>query len=106
MPENQKKWHFEVTNNNLTENNEFITTLNFGKNIEGVNYAVAPIVMTKENGLILQGNIKGVALYLNNKTYIILFNHTPHLPITAVDYIKPQGFETAKIYGVGFELNN
>ena len=106
MPENQKKWHFEVTNNNLTENNEFITTLNFGKNIEGVNYAVAPIVMTKENGLILQGNIKGVALYINNKTYIILFNQTPHLPITAVDYIKPQGFETAKIYGVGFELNN
>lgn len=105
MPANQKKWHFEVTNNNSTENNEFITTLNFGRDIDGINYAVTPIIMSKENGLILQGNIKGVALRVNSMAYIILFNQTPQLPIPAVDYIKPQGFETAKVYSVGFELN-
>jgi hypothetical protein len=106
MPENQKKWHFEVTNQSTIENNEFITTLNFGKNIDGVNYAIDSIIMSKENGLILQGNVKGIALQVNDKAFIILFNQTPQLPISKVDYIKPQGFESAKVYGVGFNLSD
>jgi hypothetical protein len=106
VPENQKKWHFEVTNEKPIENNEFITTLNFGQNIDGVNYAIAPIIMSKENGLILQGNVKGIALQVNGKAIIILFNQTPQLSITKGDYIKPQGFESAKVYGVSLNLND
>jgi hypothetical protein len=106
MPENQKKWHFEVTNENAIENNEFITTLNFGQNIDSIDYVITPTIMSKENGFILQGNVKGIALQVNDNYFIILFNQTPQLPITTVDYIKPQGFKSAKVYGVGFNLSD
>jgi hypothetical protein len=106
IPENQKKWHFEVSKPVADENNEFITSLNFGGNIEDTEYAIAPIIMTKENGLILNGDIMGVALQVQDNQFIILFNQAPELPITSVDYIKPQGFGSAKVYGVGFEVNN
>mgnify|MGYP000153274034 CR=1 FL=1 len=106
MPENQKKWHFEVTNGNPVEDNEFITTLAFGENLEGVSYAIDPIIMTKENGLILYGNIKGLALQYGNDAYIVLFSQTPHLTMSTVDFVKPTGFESAQIYTVGFNLEN
>lgn len=105
MPENQKKWHFEVTNQEAIENNEFITSLNFGQNIEGVNYAIEPIIMTKENGLILKGSIKGIALKVNDKAFILLFDQTPQSPSTTVDYIRPPGFESAKVYAIGLDID-
>jgi hypothetical protein len=106
VPENQKKWHFEVTQPLANENNEFITSLNFGDNAEGAEYALTPIIMSKENGLIVKGDFLGIALQVNNDRFIILFNQAPELPITPLEYIKPQGFGSAKVYGVGFEVNN
>ncbi|WP_286234343.1 hypothetical protein [Thalassotalea sediminis] len=102
MPENQRKWHFEVKNNVPKENNEFVTSLNFGLNNDTDNYALDATILTQENGLIIEGEVIGVAFYVRSKPHIILFNKRPEYSSFPVKFNAPDGFDDAWVTRVGF----
>ena len=108
MPENQRKWHFEVSTAIPTQENEFITSLSFGADAETTidQLLLDPIVMTQENSYIVTGNITGVAINTQKNKYIILFNKTPEQAVNEVKIRKPPGFEEALVYSIGFEMND
>ncbi len=106
LPDNQKKWHLELSNNSPKENNEFITLLNFTAATANENLTPATtsdyIVLTQENSFITQGNIMGIAVKHNQESFIILFNRTPNIAIDTYQITKPVGYENATIYTIGF----
>jgi len=103
-----KKWHFEVSRNLPQEENEFITTLNFADTNEYPIHKLIlhPIKMTQENGYILSGNIVGLAVTAQQKKYIILLNRSPEIIISSAEIQRPEGFESALVYGVGFTFTH
>jgi hypothetical protein len=107
VPENQRKWHFEVSIPTPKQDNEFITTLSFGESdiVSTDQLILAPIVMTNENSYIVSGNITGLAIQAQQNKYIILFNKNPEDAIENVEIKRPEGFDNAIVYGIGFEIN-
>jgi hypothetical protein len=108
VPENQRKWHFEVSITPAQQENEFITALSFGNSDERTvtDLLLDSIIMTKENSYIEEGNISGIALKILQKKYIILFNKNPDETINQVQIKKPKGYDNAIIYTIGFETNS
>ncbi|MDT0603801.1 hypothetical protein [Thalassotalea castellviae] len=102
MPENQRKWHFEVSKSVATERNEFITSLNFGSTEDVEHYLLDAFVLTKENGFIIEGDVRGVAVYVNSNPHIVLFNKYPELSSSPVKFKVPDGFDEAIVSYVGF----
>lgn len=107
VPQNQRKWHFEVSASAAQQENEFITALSFGNSDEKsvVDLLLNSIVMTKENSYIKEGNITGVAFETRQKKYIVLFNKNPDETINQVKIKKPDGYDAAVIYTVGLETD-
>lgn len=105
-PDNQRKWHFELSNKTPSTETEFITTLNFASSDENIiaDLVLTPFKMTVENGHILSGNIIGLAIKTIKDKYIILFNKNPNTPIVNGKIKRPLGFEEALIYGLGVEI--
>lgn len=108
VPDNQRKWHFEISFSDQKEESELITTLNFAANNKYTTdeLILTPIHMTIENGYILSGNIKGLAIKRHTDNYIILFNKEPKAAITNAKIKRPKGFEDALVYGIGFDITN
>ncbi|XPF93394.1 hypothetical protein ACM9HF_15365 [Colwellia sp. RE-S-Sl-9] len=105
-PDNQRKWHFELSNKVPKSETEFITTLNFASidtsKVEDL--ILTPIKMTTENSYILEGNITGLAIEASQTKYIILFNKDPNTPIVNARIKRPKGFESSLVYCLGFTL--
>jgi hypothetical protein len=106
VPENQRKWHFEVSTLTAKPENEFITTLSFGESdmVSVQQLLLEPQTMTKENSYIISGNITGLALQTQQGKFIILFKRDPSAIIDNARIKKPDGFENAFIYSIGFDI--
>ena len=104
IPDNQKKWHLGITNSAETSNSELINVIQFSSIDEDIQFDQDPIMMTKENGLIKTNNVIGVAISSFKGKFIILFNQSPNNIIENVQYVLPNGYENALVYGIGIEL--
>jgi hypothetical protein len=106
VPENQRKWHFEVSLPSAQEDNEFITALSFGASNEtSINKLLLDsILMTQDNYSIISGNITGIAISTQHGNYIILFNKNPEQPVTNAKIMRPEGYVDAPIYTIGFQM--
>jgi hypothetical protein len=104
IPDNQKKWHLSIANSAKTPNSELINIIQFSSTNEDIEFDQNPIMMTKGNGLIQSGNVIGVAISSSTEKFIILFNQYPNNIIKNVQYILPNGYDNALVYGIGIEL--
>ncbi len=106
LPDNQKKWHLELTNNTPKENNEFIRVLNFTAALDNENLLPVTqssyVILTQENTYIEQGNIIGIAVKHNQENFIILFNREPQQTVNSYNIKIPTGYENPTIYTIGF----
>lgn len=106
ISDNQKKWHISISNNSKTTNTEFINVMQFTSADEQIAFDEKPIMMTKENGLIVTNSVIGVAISSHSGKFIFLFSQSPNNIIENVEYKLPRGYDNALIYGVGVNINN